>query len=95
MPEQPLAHFVKDPYAVLTYGVDWNANWLDDGVTISSYTVTVPAGITKDSDAEAQGVVSCTLSGGTAGTTYTVVVHITDSNGNQDDRSFEVYVSER
>ena len=47
----------KDPAAVLDYAFDWvGLNWLESGESISEYTVTVPAGLTKDSDGEAGGL---------------------------------------
>jgi len=97
--------FTKDPEAVLDYTFDWKplthgvpgatSDWLATGETISSYTVTVPTGITKDSDSQADGVVTYWLSGGTAGTTYRVECKIVTNAGRTDERSTWIKVSER
>ncbi|MHC4361441.1 MAG: phage fiber-tail adaptor protein [Planctomycetota bacterium] len=96
---------LKDPDAVLDYKFDWAAltngtgstDWLASGETISTKTVTVPAGITKDSDslADTNTSVLVWLSGGTAGEDYDVVCHITTSDSRQDDRTLTVKVKER
>jgi hypothetical protein len=86
--------FTKDPEAVLDYTFDWS-DWLATGETISSYTVTVPAGITKDSDSQADGVVTYWLSGGTAGTAYRVECKIVTSAGRTDELSIWIKVVER
>lgn len=97
--------FTKDPEAVLDYTFDWKplthgvagatSDWLATGETISSYTVTVPTGITKDSDSQASGVVTVWLSGGTAGTTYRVECKIVTNAGRTDERSTWIKVVER
>lgn len=84
----------KDPDAVLDYAFSW-ASWLDTGETISSRVVTVSSGLTKDSDVEADGVVTAFLSGGTVGTTYTVACKITTSQGRTDERSVYIQVEDR
>ena len=87
---------VKDPQAVLDYAFTWAA-WLAAAETISSFTVTVPTGITLASPAPAQaaGVVTFWLSGGTVGTAYKVVCHITTNQGRQDDRTMTIKVVDR
>lgn len=89
-----MTRFRKDPEAVLDYAFDWTA-WLQDGETITDHTITVAAGITNPSSSEAAGVVTVWLSGGTAGTTYTVECLITTSEGRTDERSMTVSVKER
>lgn len=86
--------FVKDPDAVLDYAFDWT-DWLEDGETISSHTVTVETGLTKDSDSESSGVVTVWLSGGTADETYTVACKITTNGGRTDERSALFHCMER
>ena len=90
--------FTKDPDAVLDYAVDWS-DWLEDGESISSYTVSVPSGLTKDSDAIQGGdTVVVWLSGGEEHRSYRVTVHITTDNSpinREDDRSFLVKVRPR
>jgi len=86
--------FTKDPEAVLDYTFDWS-DWLATGETISSYTVTAQTGLTKDSDSQADGVVTYWLSGGTAGTTYRVECKIVTSAGRTDERTMWIKVVER
>jgi hypothetical protein len=96
---------LKDPDAVLDYKFDWAAStngtgssdWLASGETIATKTVTVPSGLTKDSDslADTNTSVLVWLSGGTAETDYEVICHITTSDSRQDDRTLTVKVRER
>ena len=88
--------FYKDPDAVLDYSFDWS-NWLDDSgpETISSRTVTVETGLTKDSDSESNGVVTVWLSGGISGKTYTVACEIVTSAGRTDERTMLIKVRQR
>lgn len=86
--------FRKDPDATLDYAFDWT-DWLDDGETISNYTVTAPTGLTKDSDSRDGPVVTVWLSGGTAGVSYTVTNHVVTSEGREDDRSFTLKCRQR
>jgi len=86
--------FLKDPEAVLDFGFSW-ASWLADAETISDHTITVPDGITLDSSSESDGVVTAWLSGGTAGTNYSVECLIVTTAGRTDERSIRVYVRER
>ena len=83
------AMFIKDPDAVLDYAFDWNT-WLASGETISSHVVTVPTGLTKDSDTESDGIVTVWLSGGTAGTSYNVACKIVTSDARTEERSIIV-----
>jgi len=86
--------FLKDPDAVLDYAFDWSS-WLQSGETISSYSITVDSGLTKESDNESDGVVTVWLSGGTAGSEYTVSCKITTSMSRTDERSMTIKVMER
>lgn len=86
--------FVADPEALLEYSVDWTP-WLADSETISSYTVTVPAGITLASHSQADGVVTAWITGGTVDTRYRVECKITTNQGRTDERSFTLAVKER
>ena len=98
----------KDPDAVLDYKWDWAADtngstdpdatdWLASGETISSAVITVPTGITKDSDSLTDTSTSVTawLSGGTAGTHYEVACKIVTSESRTDERTIKVHVKER
>lgn len=89
------ASFVKDPDSVLDYAFDWNTNWLQTGETISSHTITVGTGLTKDSDSESDGIVTIWLSGGTAGTEYSVACKIVTSLSRTDERTIRIIVEER
>ena len=97
--------FLKDPDATLDYKFDWKAltngsgdsDWLDTGETISSKTVTVDDGITKESDALADTNTSVVvwLSGGTAGVDYEVACKIVTSDNRTDERTMKIQVRER
>lgn len=82
--------FLHDPQAVLDYKVDWTA-WLGSD-TIASSTWTVPAGITKNSDSATTTAATIWMQGGTDGTDYTLVNHITTAGGRQEDQSIVLKV---
>lgn len=97
----------KDPEAVLNYGLCFD-EYMQTGDTIATAAWTVPAGLTKVSDAlnvapmvvrgverAANTVALVRLSGGTAGTNYLVTCRITTQSGDVDDRSFTVRVKEK
>lgn len=85
---------VKDPQATLRHGISW-ADWLGEGETIASQAVTAQAGIVVDQVAQADGIVSYRISGGSAGVDYIVTCRITTSLGNIDERSVLYRVRER
>lgn len=84
----------KDPSAVLDYAFDWS-NWLGTNETISTATVTVDAGLTKDSQSNTTTKVTVWLSGGTLATTYKVVCRITTNQGRTDERTIGIRVTDR
>jgi hypothetical protein len=86
--------FTKDPDAVLDYQFDWSA-WLDEGDSIASYELTIPTGITKDSDSATGTAVTLWLSGGTDGEGYKITCHITTSAAREDDRSIYIRCTSR
>ena len=86
--------FRKDPASVLDYGVGWS-DWLASGETISTSTWTVPDGITKDSDSKGDTSTLIWLSGGTAGTTYTLANKIETSDNRTVERSIRIIVEQR
>ena len=89
------ATILKDPNAVLDYTFDWT-EWLDDLTdTIASRVVTPGTGLTLDSDAIAGKKVIAWVSGGTAGTTYTLACRITTAGGRTDERTIYIKVKER
>ena len=89
----PAARYTKDPAAVLDYVVNWST-WLD-GDTISSATVTASTGLTLDSSSNTTTTVTGWLSGGTAGTSYTVTFQIITAAGRTDERSIAIFVTDR
>ena len=72
----------KDPEAVMDYTIDYST-FLDSSDTITSHTITVDSGITKDSSSIVSGnkKVTMQLSGGVAGTAYTIKVTAGTSDG--------------
>ena len=87
--------FLRDPDSVLDFAFDWATSWLDAGETITDVTITADPGITVDSHSEASGVVTVWLSGGTAGTNYSVACQIVTSAGRTDERTVTIRVRER
>jgi hypothetical protein len=100
-----MTQLTKDPDAVLNYGFDWadggandgattDTGWLQsDTITGSAWAVSGPdAALVVDSDTNDDTSTAATLSGGTAGRTYTVTNHITTASGNEDDRSLSIRV---
>lgn len=88
-----LQTFTKDPDDVLDYVFDWT-RWLD-GDTISTSTMTTEAGLTEDSDDNDTEKATVWVSGGTAGTTYTVANKITTANGRTAERTISIRVEEK
>ena len=74
-----LQTFSKDPDDVLDFTFDWST-WLA-GDTISSDTVTVATGLTKDSDSNDTDSVTVWVSGGTNGQSYKVTSQIVTAGG--------------
>ena len=85
---------VHDPDAVLDYPVDWS-DWLPEGDTIESATVTAEVGVTVGTVDVTSPVVTAWISGGTVGATYDVTYHIVTAEGREDDRSITLVVKER
>ena len=83
----------KDPNSVIDFVMDWS-DWLGSD-TISSSDWTVTTGLTEDSDAYTTTTATIWVSGGEAGTTYTLTNRIVTSSGRTADRTFYVYVKER
>ena len=98
---------LKDPHAILDYKWDFKplthavtgatSDYLASAETILTATVTADTGLTVNSSAitDTGTSVSAWLSGGTAGTDYTVVCHFTTSASRTDDRSIVVQVIQR
>ena len=94
---RPLAKVRKDPQAYLDYSLDWGAEWLDTGdtVTASVWSVTPVNGLLIGDQPFTAEVTTVWLSGGTAGESYTVTNHITTAEGREDERSLLIEVTER
>jgi hypothetical protein len=87
---------IHDPDARLDYPFDWS-DWLPEGDSIESATVTAEAGVTVDGTPTIVGgtkVVPYIL-GGTVGQTYDVTCHIVTADGREDDRSITLVVKEK
>lgn len=86
----------KDTTAVLDYGFDWST-WLQPGETIASAVLTVPTGITKDSQIVGSDSVLIWLSGGSAGATYKIDCKITTTNvpPRTDSRHIKIKMTDR
>jgi len=85
---------LKDPDSILDYSEDWS-DWLATGETLSTAVWTVPAGLTNVAEALGDSAATVWVSGGTAGTTYTVSCLITTTDGRTDRRSFSIGVEVR
>tara|TARA_R100000734_G_C3282509_1_gene75830 strand:+ start:365 stop:676 length:312 start_codon:yes stop_codon:yes gene_type:complete len=83
----------KDPESVLDYTINWS-DFLTTGDTISSATYTVDTGLTKDSNSNTTTTTTVTLSGGTAGTVYTVKCVIATAASRTVARRFRVKCEE-
>lgn len=86
--------WLKDPDAVLDWRWDWS-QWLEDGEQIVTSTMTVSAGLTLDSSSFTLATATAWLSGGTAGTPYTVANRITTNQGRTDERTITIRVVNR
>ena len=85
----------KDPDETLDYTIDWSDR-MAAGDTISTCVWTVPAGLTKTtqsiSNAEPVWRTTAWLSGGTIGTTYEVLAHITTAAGRIMDQTVKLKI---
>jgi hypothetical protein len=77
----------KDPDDKLPYTMDWQDFLLEDD-TIASSAWTVSGGLTKHSDSHDETTATALISGGVAGTEYTVSNKITTAAGYIAERSF-------
>ena len=83
----------KDPNSTLDYTVTWSS-WLTAD-TISSVAWTVETGITQTAATNTTTTATIWLSGGEAGTEYTVTCRVTTAGGRIDQRSIAVRVAQR
>jgi hypothetical protein len=85
-----IAAFTKDPNSTIDFEIDWN-QWLN-GDTVSVSTWEVPAAFTIQSEGVTSNVTRAFLTGGTAGSDYTITNRITTPGGRIEDRSVLVQV---
>jgi hypothetical protein len=87
----------KDPASIVNFSLDWADHLaaLGAGITIVSSPLpvwTVPAGITKVSQSNTTTVTTIRLSGGTDGSDYEILCHVTLSDGQEDEKSLTIQV---
>lgn len=84
----------KDPDASLRYGVNV-ADVIAEGDTVAGASIAEQSGVTAASASYSGTVVSCRVSGGTAGQTGSVTLRWTTVGGDTDDRTLYFRVRER
>lgn len=89
----PVAVYEKDPNAVLDYTEDWRV-WLGDDLIFTSDWI-LPAGIAQAGKTFSATTATVWISGGTAGTSYSVYNQITTVNGRTDKRTIKINVVDR
>lgn len=88
------ADFQKDPDDVLDYSFDWS-QWLATNETISTFTALPSPGITVNSTSNTVSITTVWLSGGTAGTPYTVTHRIVTNQSRTVDRTMTIRATNR
>jgi hypothetical protein len=86
----------KDPADVLDYALNWSDQLAltSPADTISSATWTVPSGLTAGVQSVLGGVATIWLSGGVAGTDYTITCRIVTAGARTLERSVTLFVKE-
>ncbi len=84
--------FKKVAAAVIDYAVDFTAYL--NGDTLATKTVTAESGLTVDSSAISGDDIRAFVSGGTAGTTYSLYFGFTTAAGITDERTVKIAVVE-
>jgi len=84
----------KAPTKPLDYTIDWSS-WLSTGDTVTTSTFTLETGLVEDSKANTTTTTTITVSGGVAGTTYSVKNSIVTANALETDRTFYIQVAEQ
>ena len=86
----------KDPADVLDYAVQWAEQLalVTPADTIGGVTWVVPAGLVLGSQFVVGSLATCWLSGGVAGTDYTVGCRIVTTGGRTLERSVKLHVKE-
>ena len=89
--------WVKDPAAVLDYGLDW-VSWLDGrNITQSTWHVepSEPGGVVAASPEHQYGKTSVMLSGGNVGRLYMVTNRIVTNASTTEERSMLIRIEQR
>ena len=90
---------LKDPEAMLDYGIDWDSDYLRgaDALASSQWRVEPdePGGIMIAGESFDAAGSNVTLGGGIAGRLYRVVNQVGTALGREDSRSFTVRVEKR
>lgn len=87
--------FSKDPSARLDYTIDWSAWLAIDDDTIASATVPDPPdGLDIELVSHTDTSTTVWVSGGTAGTSYDVAVHIVTAGAREDERTITIACKE-
>lgn len=94
MPVASLRWPDKDPADVLDYSLDWSDQLalVTPADTISAVQWTLPTGLTAGAQIHANGIATTWISGGTAGTDYTVTCRMTTAGGRVLERNVGLYV---
>ncbi len=90
--------FLKDPDAMLDYGVDWTAALSGQAVvTASSWQVSPadPGGVVIGPSSFTASAATVRVSGGRPGHVYRLTNRVTLSDGQVDERSLAIRVDER
>lgn len=89
-----LKKFKQDPDALLDYTIGWSL-WLAEADQIISVTATPQDGITCPTTTFTADTTTIWVTGGVAGTTYDIVLHVITSGGREDDRTIQIQVVEQ
>jgi len=90
-----VATHVKDPLAIRDYLLDWST-YLAGADTISSASWSVsPSGPTIATSSNTTTTTTARVSGGTAGTEYTLTCHVVLASGQEDERSITIQVQDQ
>jgi hypothetical protein len=84
----------KDPDSVLDFAWDWS-EWLHEGETIFSASVSAPDGITVMSSSFVNGLVTAWLADGELGRVYPVLCRITTNQGRVEERTLRIRIAVR
>jgi len=87
----------KDPNADKDYNLDWTARLASGETIISAVWTSSPSGLTHpvEDQSISNGVCTVWVSGGTAGTAYSLTCRITTSRGMVDDQTVTIKIVEQ